>query len=208
MTHLTSTATETEVTSRDSIIDGIMSALGITASDAGVTRTDMIIMAIESLTTEQLAMLLDVSKIARKRSLSENSALRSAASGETPEPFTGEDCWRIRDLIFLNDTNHLFLLAAAIDRLPDSMSLRDALVVIKKVDNEMFDVSNPELLGAHLRVAGSLETMSYYTAHVMLMVNMHPDKTDAIISLIKGTNTPPTHRDVVVRHRQLHTSQL
>lgn len=188
-------------TNRNDLTRGIHGALGIDAESEFSDRERRIVDVIGALPEDHLAGLLAVSKRARELSVLEpGEERRRAAGSSTGEAFTGEDCWYIRDLLYMENLDDIFLLATAINQIPKNLSIRHALLIIKRVKEEMFDLSDPSVLAAHLRTAHSLEVLSDYTPMTMMVVNMHPDKTDTIVTLSRRTNRTPTHRDILVHH--------
>ena len=160
-----------ENANRNDLTRGIHGALGIDTESELNDRERQIIDVIGALPEDFLAYLLAVSKRARELSVLEpGEERRRAAGSSTGEMFTGEDCWYIRDLLHMEKLDDILLLATAINQIPESLSIRHALLIIKRVKEEMFDLSDPSVLAAHLRTAHSLEVLSDYTPMTMMVV--------------------------------------
>lgn len=187
------------------LISRIREVLGITlhpsTNPIANVRENGMLGTLSLLTEEQLSAVLAVSTKARQISTMEPTILHQLGHHvEANRTFTGNDCFHIRDLLFKGDVRNIYVLAPAVDDMPSGMEIRDALLVIRAVSDEMFDLKSAAIVRAHLHVSHSLHRQQRYSAHLMLLTQTHHDKTDAIIDLIRNGNLLPTHRGVVTHH--------
>lgn len=195
-----------EQASQHALITGIKQVLGITSkADAkGNVRESQMLKTLELLSFEKLRLVLAVSVQARELSVLEPSTDHQHHHiyypRDTEHPFTGEDCYTMRDLLYKGALQNVYVLATSLDLIPANMTIREALGVIGQVRDEMFELNTRELIGAHLKFGHSLFKQQRYTPQLMLLVQTHPDKTEAIITEYQRTQSVPSHRTVITSH--------
>jgi hypothetical protein len=200
-----SPAEEAETLDTDALISGIREALGIklhpSPNPIANEREHGMIATLERLTDEQLSIVLSISRRARQLSVLDGErADRHGIYRAPDEPHTGQDCFKVRELLFKGELSDLFLLAPVLDSMPPKMSIRSALACVRVLNNEMFDVTSVVHLSAHLRFFNALHPKLRYSPQRIVIVHLHPDKTDTIISLMNNGNLSPSNRDVIIHH--------
>lgn len=200
-----STADETGTADVAVLISGIRESLGIkmhpSPNPIANERELGMLSTLERLTGKQLTAVLSVSRRARQLSVLDGEhADRYGIYRTTDVPYTGEDCFKVRDLLYKGELRDLLMLAPVLDSMPPKMSLRGALTGIRALNNEMFDVTSVQHLAAHLRFISELHPKIRYSSQLMMLVHFHPDKTDTILSLINNGNLLPSNRDVITHH--------
>lgn len=193
--------------SRNELIYDIREALSVSLYGTAATISNMttrrLVGSLEMLEEDQLSALLVVSR--KAASMVDDSVSPGHAFHDDPamcrDHCRGEGVLRLRHWISRNELKSVYVLAKAVDLIPDGMRFLRAINTIDSVLIERFPLDTREQVAAHLQAAHGLATLrTAYRPDMMLLVHTHPDKVRTILSIAEKHDNTPTHREVLDHH--------